>query len=56
MNKELFDGVSIMTAIGAFIGWLPSVSATITIVWMLLRIYETRTVQTWLAHKGVING
>ena len=37
-------------AIGAFslIDVLPAVASVVTILWMLIRIYETATVQRWL--------
>lgn len=56
MNKELFDGISVTTAVGAFMGWLPSISAAATIVWMGIRIYETQTVQSWLVTGNNANG
>ncbi len=37
-------------AIGAFslVDILPAVASIVTILWMLIRIYETATVQRWL--------
>jgi hypothetical protein len=57
MDKNLGDGLSIMTMIAAFAGWLPSLSLLVTIVWGCIRIYETKTVQRWLGHevKGTEN-
>ena len=37
--------------IGAIAGWLPSISALFTIVWMAIRIYETRTVRRLLGKR-----
>jgi DMSO reductase anchor subunit len=54
MDKHLGDGLSIMTAIATLIGWLPSISALVTIVWVCIRIYETNTVQTWLGRKTTV--
>jgi len=51
MDKNLGDGLSIMTMIAAFAGWLPSLSLLVTIVWGCIRIYETDTVQRWLGYK-----
>ena len=47
-TKHVVDGVSIFTAVGSFLAWLPSVAALFTIVWTGIRIYETKTVQKWL--------
>lgn len=46
--KNVVDGFSIGTLIGAFIGWLPSIAAVLSIIWTCLRIYETKTVQKWI--------
>lgn len=45
------DAVSITTVLGAIAGILPAVAALLTIVWTGIRIYETRTVQDWLAKR-----
>jgi hypothetical protein len=54
MDKNLGDGLSIMTMIAAFAGWLPSLSLLVTIVWGCIRIYETKTVQRWLGHEAKV--
>lgn len=46
--KHLFDGVSIASAFGALVGYLPAIAAGASLVWTLIRIYETKTVQRWL--------
>jgi hypothetical protein len=51
MDKNLGDGLSIMTMIAAFAGWLPTLSLIVTIVWSCIRIYETETVQKWMRHE-----
>ena len=50
--KQIFDAVSVSTAIGAIMGLIPSISGIITIVWMGIRIYETNTVQKILKRKN----
>jgi hypothetical protein len=35
---------------------LPSIAAAFTIVWTIIRIWETDTVQRWLGRKGKDNG
>lgn len=46
--KTIFDGVSIAGVLGTLAGWLPAIAAAASLVWTLIRIYETRTVQKWL--------
>ena len=52
-TKQIIDGASIATAIGTMMQVLPAIAALFTIVWTLIRIYETKTVQKLLGkHKG----
>jgi glycerol-3-phosphate acyltransferase PlsY len=44
-TKHIVDGLSIATVLGALTTWLPPVAALFTIVWTLIRIWETKTVQ-----------
>ena len=41
-----------IASVGALAGWfvaaLPAIATGLTVVWTLIRIYETRTVQRWL--------
>jgi hypothetical protein len=46
--KHFIDGVSIITALGTLIDMLPAVAAILSIIWSLLRIWESKTVQDWL--------
>lgn len=46
--KHIIDGVSVAAAFGAFLAWLPPLAALASLVWTLIRIYETRTVQAWV--------
>jgi hypothetical protein len=50
--KHVVDGASIATAALAVIGWLPAAAALASIVWTLIRIYETKTVQELLRGKN----
>lgn len=43
--KQVLDGLSIFTAVGALVDMLPEVAALFTIIWTGIRIYETETVQ-----------
>ncbi|HEY8027683.1 MAG TPA: hypothetical protein VIF60_24295 [Burkholderiaceae bacterium] len=46
-EKSLLDVASLATIGATLAGWLPSIAALASLVWTLIRIYETRTVQ-WL--------
>ena len=50
--KNIADALSILTVIGTLIDMLPSLAALISIVWSVIRIYETKTVQGWLGKQG----
>lgn len=52
--KHVMDAVSVLTVVGALVDILPSIAAIVTIVWTGIRIWETKTVQSWL--KGKKNG
>ena len=45
--KSAVDGASILTVIGTLSEFLPPLAALFTIIWTLIRIYETKTVQGW---------
>ena len=52
-TKHVIDTASIATAVGTLMQVLPAVAALFTIVWTLIRIYETKTIQKLLSkHKG----
>ena len=34
--------------IGTFIGWLPGVAAVVALIWYMIQIYESKSVQNWL--------
>ena len=46
--KNVVDAISIGTVAGTLAGVLPSMAAIFTIVWTVIRIYETKTVQKLL--------
>lgn len=51
MNEHLkmtIDGVSVATAVAALATWLPPLAALASLVWSLIRIYETQTFQGWV--------
>lgn len=46
--KHVADAASITVWVGAMLQWLPAVAALVSIVWGVIRIYETHTIQTLL--------
>jgi hypothetical protein len=52
-TKSLIDWTSVGVAFGTLLQILPSIAAALSIVWTIIRIYETKTVQTWLKRKQV---
>ena len=47
-TKHVLDGLSLVTVLGTLMDWLPAVAALLSIIWTLLRIYESQTVQDWI--------
>lgn len=43
--KNVMDAVSVVTVIGTLAQVLPAIAAVFTIVWTVIRIYETKTIQ-----------
>mgnify|MGYP000843839967 FL=1 len=50
-TKHLLDATSIFTAVGTMLSWLPHLASLFTIVWLGIRIYETKTVQKLVKGK-----
>lgn len=48
-QKQAVDATAVVVTGATFLGYLPSIAAVLTIIWTLLRIYETKTVQGWVA-------
>jgi len=53
--KHVVDALSILTVLGTLVEMLPAIAALLSIIWSLLRIYESKTVQRWLGNKDAIN-
>jgi hypothetical protein len=53
-TKHAVDALSVATVIGTLAQVLPAIAALFTIIWTGFRIYETKTVQSWLG-KGAKN-
>jgi hypothetical protein len=49
--KQALDVASVITAVGTFMEYLPSVAALLSIVWTGLRIWETETVRKWTGRE-----
>ena len=49
--KTATDALSIVTVVGTLMEVLPAVAALFTIVWTMIRIYETKTVQNLLRRR-----
>lgn len=46
--KHFVDAISIGAVLTTLAGLLPPIAALMSLIWSLIRIYETRTVQRWL--------
>lgn len=46
--KTVGDIASAGIVVGTLTTWLPPIAAGLTIIWTVIRIYETNTVQRWL--------
>jgi len=54
--KYVADALSIATVLGTLMQFLPALAAIFSIVWSIIRIYETKTVQGWLGKQEQDNG
>ena len=50
--KAALDVASVTATVSALIGWLPAVAAGLSIVWTLIRIWETETVRQFFNRDG----
>lgn len=46
--KHIIDGLSLATVLGTLTDTLPAIAALFSIIWTAIRIYETKTVKSWL--------
>ena len=49
--KQALDGVSFVGALAAFFKYIPDISAVVALIWLLIRVWETDTVQGWFGRK-----
>jgi hypothetical protein len=47
-TKSVIDWTSIGIAFGSLMQILPSIAAALSILWTVIRNYETKTVQSWI--------
>ena len=47
-TKQVIDVTEGGVTLGAYFSWLPEATAVASLIWVLLRIYETKTVQKLL--------
>ena len=50
-TKQIVDAASVVTVIGTLGDVLPPMAALFTLIWTVIRIYETKTVQEILGKK-----
>jgi len=48
------DAGSVGVAVATFFGWLPNIAALLSVVWLVLRIWEMDTVREWTGRKDKI--
>lgn len=46
--KQAADALSIGVVVGTVFQWLPAVASVMSIIWMAIRIWESKTVQRWV--------
>jgi hypothetical protein len=50
-TKHAVDAVSMFTVLGTLVDFLPAVAAGLSIIWSVIRIWETDTVQDFLKKR-----
>lgn len=50
--KTVVDSLAVGGGIATIAGWLPDVTALLTIIWLALRIWESDTVQKLVKRDG----
>jgi len=49
--KNTGDVVSVAVIGSALAGWLPPIASALTLIWTGIRIYETKTVQSFIRRR-----
>ena len=45
--KVAVDALAVTTTVSTLMGWIPAVAAALSIIWTVIRIFETDTVKSW---------
>ncbi len=45
--KVAVDALAVTTTVSTLMGWIPAVAAALSIIWTVIRIFETDTVKGW---------
>ena len=51
MDKNFIDWSAMAVSLGALFEWLPAIASLLSVVWLIIRIFESRTVQRWLGQR-----
>lgn len=54
--KHVCDALSLTVVVATLASLLPALASVMSILWVGLRIYETKTVQGWLRRNNYRNG
>lgn len=49
--KHVIDALSIGAAVATFFSWLPDIAALLSVIWLILRIWESETVKGWTGRE-----
>jgi hypothetical protein len=47
--KHVIDAISAVFAVGSLMQWIPVTASIFTIVWYMIRIWESKTIQNFVA-------
>ncbi|BAQ84198.1 hypothetical protein [uncultured Mediterranean phage uvMED] len=50
-KKDIIDAAAAGTAVMSYAAWLPPTASLFTIIWLGIRIFETKTVQNLIKRK-----
>lgn len=54
--KPELDLASVGLLLVTLLSWLPHITSVVTLIWACVRLYETKTVQGWLARRRASRG
>jgi hypothetical protein len=49
--KVAVDALAVTTTVSTLMGWIPAVAAALSIIWTVIRIFETDTIQNLIHRK-----